>query len=65
MRLCASILVFGLFTACAATVPEGRFACEGDDDCPDEMVCRTDVQRCYATRDEVAEDADERPDAGP
>ncbi|MCZ7682752.1 MAG: hypothetical protein M5U28_29745 [Sandaracinaceae bacterium] len=36
--------------ACTPVVPEGRFACLTDDDCPDEMVCRTERGRCYATR---------------
>jgi hypothetical protein len=50
-------LAFGLFaasalvlaSACTPTVPEGRFGCETDEDCPDEMVCRLPRGRCYAS----------------
>ena len=35
--------------ACEPTVPEGRYQCETDDDCPEEMVCRVEVNRCYLT----------------
>jgi hypothetical protein len=64
MRL-ASILmvpaVMGLvsLTACEPTIPEGRFACESDEDCPDELVCRTRVRRCFSTQ----ADAGPSPDA--
>lgn len=39
---------------CEAEIPEGVFACAADEDCPPELVCRTNVSRCYRTR-EVAD----------
>ena len=33
--------------------PEGVFGCEVDDDCPPELVCRTNVSRCFRTRSPV------------
>ncbi len=54
--------------ACTPVVPEGRFACLTDDDCPDEMVCRAERGRCYATRADAAAPEDDAgtplPDAG-
>jgi hypothetical protein len=38
-----------LLGACTPTIPEGRFVCSDDDDCPMEMVCRTNVRRCFTT----------------
>jgi len=71
MRL-ASILVvpavMGLvsLTACEPTIPEGRFACESDEDCPDELVCRTRVRRCFSTQADAGPSRDAGPsDAGP
>ena len=47
MRMLGPIAL-ALFTlACEAVIPEGRYACTSDEDCPDEMVCRTHVSRCY------------------
>lgn len=45
----ALVLLLSL-AACEPTVPEGRFACETDEDCPDELVCRTRVRRCFSTQ---------------
>lgn len=49
-----------LCLACEPVVPEGRFACTTDEDCPDEMVCRGNVSRCYSTH----VDAGRRQDGG-
>jgi hypothetical protein len=38
-----------LLAACTPTLPEGRFACAADEDCPEEMVCRAARGRCYFT----------------
>jgi hypothetical protein len=38
-----------LFAACSPTLPEDRFACRTDEDCPEEMVCRTARGRCFFT----------------
>lgn len=38
---------------CEAEIPEGVFGCEVDDDCPPELVCRTNVSRCFRTRSPV------------
>lgn len=46
-------------TGCEAEIPEGRFGCLADEDCPPEMVCRTNVARCYRTRA-----PDDAPDGG-
>jgi hypothetical protein len=52
-HLCAMIrwLAFSvcLLAACTPTLPEGRFACASDEDCPEEMVCRAARGRCYFT----------------
>ncbi|HJL16188.1 MAG TPA: hypothetical protein RMH99_11050 [Sandaracinaceae bacterium LLY-WYZ-13_1] len=46
-------LLFGLLVVllggCEPVIPEGRFACVEDDDCPPGQVCRTRVSRCYET----------------
>jgi hypothetical protein len=42
-------LLLLLLCACEATPPEGRFECESDTDCPAEMVCRPENNRCYLT----------------
>lgn len=65
-RAAVSLLVFAL-GACEPTVPEGRFACDTDDDCPDEMVCRPSRGRCYLTHGDAGpagEDAGRPTDAG-
>lgn len=65
-RAAFSLLVFAL-SACEPVVPEGRFACETDDDCPDEMVCRPSRGRCFLTRSDSGpppEDAGRSSDAG-
>jgi hypothetical protein len=38
---------------CEARIPDGRFACETDGDCPPGQTCRIAVGRCFG------------PDAGP
>lgn len=57
------VLAFLLFApaaiGCEADIPEGRFGCTADDDCPPEMVCRTNVARCYRPRA-----PDDAPDGG-
>lgn len=46
--------------ACSPPIPEGRFACDQDGDCPSGWFCRTD-QRCYST----LTPADAAVDSGP
>ncbi len=60
MRAVAVALLL-LVLGCEPVVPEGRCACATDEDCPDEMVCRPERGRCYAT---LADGGGER-DAGP
>jgi hypothetical protein len=43
---------------CEPTVPEGRFACQSDADCPDEMVCRPQVRRCYRSHADAGTPSD-------
>ncbi len=42
-------LVITLTAACTAEVPEGRFACSDDTDCPPDWSCWPDA-RCYSVR---------------
>lgn len=37
-----------LIAACTVTIPEGRFACERDHDCPPAFYCHQDVSLCYS-----------------
>ena len=71
MRLASMLMlpaVMGLvsLTACEPSIPEGRFACESDEDCPDELVCRTRVRRCFSSQADAGPSRDAGPsDAGP
>lgn len=59
MRWLATCPLALVLVACTPIVPEGRFACLTDDDCPDEMVCRPERGRCYAAlADAAARDDD-------
>ena len=63
MRLRRALLALPLLAAlggCEAKIPEGRFACESDEDCPPGLVCRPERARCYETRS----DPEPRPDGG-
>ena len=49
--------VFGLLCSfCQTQIPEGRFACDADSDCPPQMSCRDSTGRCHP----IAEDAVEQ-----
>ncbi|MFK7990589.1 MAG: hypothetical protein AB8I08_31495 [Sandaracinaceae bacterium] len=48
-RIALCVLVSLPLVACEATIPEGRFACEADADCPEGMVCRPERSRCFST----------------
>lgn len=61
MRRVAVSLLLCLLGACEPIVPQGRFACATDEDCPDEMVCRSSRGRCYATEDDAGADVDAGP----
>ncbi|MGE0784519.1 MAG: hypothetical protein AB7S26_02445 [Sandaracinaceae bacterium] len=53
-RIARSVLaavLFGCLLGCEPTVPEGKFACIVDTDCPPDMVCRVPPGRCYLTRE--------------
>lgn len=71
MRLASMLMlpaVMGLvsLTACEPSIPEGRFACESDEDCPDELVCRTRVRRCFSSQADAGPSRDAATsDAGP
>jgi hypothetical protein len=55
-----------LVHACEPEIPEGRFACTADEDCPPGLVCRTNVARCYASAEAERPPPDGGPaDAGP
>lgn len=57
-RVVLWVLVSLPLVACEATIPEGRFACEADADCPEGMVCRPERLRCFSTlADESGPDA--------
>jgi hypothetical protein len=43
-------LLLLILLGCEAAPPEGRFECESDTDCPDDMVCRVERNRCYYTQ---------------
>lgn len=58
VHVCLVVLATLPLVACEATIPEGRFACESDADCPEGMVCRPERLRCFSTL------ADENPDGG-
>ncbi|MEC7523901.1 MAG: hypothetical protein VYE22_28730 [Myxococcota bacterium] len=49
MRTVWLLFALALF-GCEAEIPEGVFACSEDADCPPELVCRTNVSRCFRTR---------------
>ena len=59
MRI-AWLLLSLLVLACEPQIPEGRFSCATDEDCPPALVCRANVSRCYATQ----VDAGPAPDGG-
>ncbi len=66
MRRLASLLVLIFLFACEPAVPEGRFACERDEDCPEEMVCRAPAQRCYSAHADAGPQGDDGAiDGGP
>lgn len=60
MRWIAPWLLLVSLASCEARVPEGRFACEDDGDCPAEMVCRSPEQRCFSS----SHDARQQDDGG-
>lgn len=65
MRPLAVSLFACALSACVPTIPEGRFACDSDDDCPTGMVCRPERGRCYSSlADAGVRDAGARRDAG-
>jgi hypothetical protein len=70
MRRLASLslllMVLTWIPACEPSLPEGRFACEADEDCPDELVCRTRVRRCFSTQADAGSsgESDAGSDAG-
>lgn len=45
-RLMLVICLLGL--GCTPSIPEGRFECDVDEDCPPAFHCDTRVNRCYA-----------------
>lgn len=54
-----------VLVACSPPIPDGRFACGQDADCPTGWFCRSD-QRCYATSDDADASLDASVlDAGP
>ncbi len=55
LRLLLAALLSLLALGCEPTVPEGRFACDTDEDCPDEMVCRLERHRCFVTQADAGE----------
>ena len=44
-----ALAALALAAGCQPTIPEGRYACAVDEDCPPEFVCRASA-RCYRTR---------------
>lgn len=58
-RLALLVLLGALALGCEPTIPEGRFACVADDDCPPGLVCRENLARCYRTAT-----PDDAPDGG-
>lgn len=70
MRGLALTISLLALAACEPAIPEGRFACDNDGDCPHAMVCRTNVHRCFSTLADAGEiesgsDAGPTRDAGP
>jgi hypothetical protein len=48
-RLSLALFFLLLAVGCEATIPEGLYACETDEDCPEDLVCRVERNRCYHT----------------
>lgn len=44
-----ALSMLALAAGCQPTIPEGRYVCTVDEDCPPEFVCRTRSSRCYST----------------
>lgn len=49
MILGLAFVVVASALGCEANIPEGRFTCGSNEDCPPGLVCRTNVSRCYET----------------
>ena len=43
-----ALLICLLALGCTPSIPEGRFECDTDEDCPPAFHCETTVDRCYA-----------------
>lgn len=62
--LTALALALALVTGCRAGIPDARFACDDDDDCPAGFTCAGAPLRCYAQLD-AGRRMDATPDRAP
>ncbi|MBX3274096.1 MAG: hypothetical protein KF729_27770 [Sandaracinaceae bacterium] len=46
-RVLGLLTLFALTSACTPAIPDGRFACAADDDCPPGQRCALPRGRCH------------------